>query len=362
MTLMNRCWSSWLLTLFTVAGLGCGAPNTTSGRDAGERVADAGPVDVGAVDAGADAGSPCTLAPPASERVQVNNAFGPLVGTLVVPPSCGPVPVVLLVSGTGTQDRDGNDGPGSPYQPATQKRLAEVLLDAGIASLRYDDHGAAESFNGAPPRVEDFSFDLEVADAARWIALLRQDTRFSTVSGAGHSQGSLTLLVAHQTAPLDGFVSLAGTSLRAGRLLMQQATGNLDATSMAQLSQAVAELEEGALPGPLPAPLDNVLPVELQPYLRSYFKFDPVVELGRVGVPVLIAHGSTDRTVPVAQASQLQAARPTAKLVIVQNMAHTLKRATASAADQQAARSNPNLPIARELADALAAFVHELRR
>lgn len=350
------------MTLFTLAGLGCGAPNATTNTDAGLAQVAAGAVDAGAVDAGVDAGSTCLPVAAFSERVQVRNAFGTLVGTLVVPPSCGPVPVVLLVSGTGTQDRDGNDGPGSPYQPATQKRLAEALLDAGIASLRYDDHGAAESYNGAPPRVEDFSFDLEVADAARWIALLRQDARFSTVSGAGHSQGSLTLMLAHQTAPLDGLVSLAGTSLRAGRLLMQQATGNLDDAAMAQLGQAVAALEAGVLPGVLPAPLDQVLPLELQPYLRSYFKFDPVVELGRVGVPVLIAHGSTDRTVPVAQASQLEATRPTAKLVIVQNMAHTLKRATSSAADQQAARSNPNLPIARELAEALTAFIHELGR
>jgi uncharacterized protein len=339
---------------------GPGAPAPLS-IDAGDTSVDAGLVDT-SIDAGFDGGTTCLQVFATSERVQVSNAFGVLVGTLDVPASaCGPVPVVLLVSGTGTQDRDGNDPPGSSYQPATQRRLAEVLLDAGIASLRYDDHGAAESYGAAPARVEDFTFDLEAADAARWITLLRKDARFSTVAGAGHSQGSLTLMLAHQTAPLDGFVSLSGTSLRAGRLLLLQATGNLSNTSMERLTQAVSELEAGRLPGPLPAPLDNVLPVEFQPYLLSYFRFDPVAELAKIGVPVLIAHGTTDRNVPVIQASQLQAAKPTATLLVVENMSHTLKRATFSATDQQAARSNPNLPIAQELANALPVFAHALR-
>jgi uncharacterized protein len=345
----------WLLTLFSLSltGLACGAPGASiDARD--------GSVD--GVDSGVDAGPTCVKVVAASERVQVNNAFGALVGTLEIPASaCGPVPVVLLVSGTGTQDRDGNDGPGSRYQPATQKRLAELLLDAGIASLRYDDHGASESNTAAPPRLEDFTFDLEVADAARWIALLRRDARFSKVIGAGHSQGSLTLMLSHQNSPLDGFVSLAGRSLSAGRL-MAQATGQISDANMTRLTRAVADLEAGVLPGPLPAPLDQTLPVELQPYLRSYFKFDPVVELAKVGVPVLIAHGTTDRTVPVAQASQLQAAKPASTVLVVQNMAHTLKRATSSAADQRAAQSNPDLPIAQELAAELPLFIRSIGR
>ena len=351
-----RASSCWLLTAITLslASLGCGAPAAP---------VDAADGSVDGIDAGVDAGPTCVKVAAASERVQVNNAYGALVGTLEIPASaCGPVPVVLLVSGTGTQDRDGNDAPGSPYQPATQKRLSELLLDGGVASLRYDDHGAGASYNAGPPRVEDFTFDLEVADAARWTVLLRQDARFSKVLGAGHSQGSLTLMLSHQTAPLDGFISLAGTSLRAGRLLMVQATGRISDASMMRLTQAVEALEAGVLPGPLPAPLDRALPVDLQPYLRSYFKFDPLVELAKFGVPVLIAHGTTDRTVPVAQASQLQGAKPTATLLVVPNMAHTLKRATSSAADQNAALSNPSLPIAQELADGLPLFIRDIGR
>ena len=80
----------------------------------------------------------------------------------------------------------------------------------------------------------------------------------------------------------------------------------------------------------------------VQPYLISWFKYVPSVELARLTIPVLIIQGTTDIQVPVAEAKALQAAKPEAQLVIVDGMNHVHE-------DGDAIRQNksPRIPIRR---------------
>src|SRR5690606_40470614 len=87
---------------------------------------------------------------------------GQLHGTLLLPKSDQPLPVALLVAGSGPTDRNGNNPMG---RNDSLKRLAQGLAKQGVASLRYDKRGVGESLALAPDE-RDLSVDAYVADAA----------------------------------------------------------------------------------------------------------------------------------------------------------------------------------------------------
>src|SRR4051812_47108699 len=85
-------------------------------------------------------------APPAaaSSSVQLVTGTGTVFGTLTVPGGTAKVPVALIIAGSGPTDRDGNS-PMLPGKNNMYKQLADALASAGVASLRYDKRGIAES-------------------------------------------------------------------------------------------------------------------------------------------------------------------------------------------------------------------------
>ena len=89
---------------------------------------------------------------------------GGIHGTQLRPSNDAPVPVVLLIAGSGPTDRNGNVA-GLPGPNDSLKMLAEGLAANGIASVRYDKRGIAAS-SSAGPKEADLRFDTYVADAA----------------------------------------------------------------------------------------------------------------------------------------------------------------------------------------------------
>jgi hypothetical protein len=86
-------------------------------------------------------------------------------------------------------------------------------------------------------------------------------------------------------------------------------------------------------------------------------KYDPAAEFAKVAAPVLVVHGKADEDVALADAELLHASKPGSELVEIDAMAHMLKRATSSAASQEAARTDRTVPLAEGLVPALRAFV-----
>jgi uncharacterized protein len=316
--------------------------------------------DTGTQDGGAEAtpdAPSCTPVAASSEPVTVQNEYGSLGGVLEIPEGCSPMPVVLILSGSGTSDRDGNT-PGDPNRTDLYKLLGEALRDqAHVATLRYDDHGLGASASALPADVTDFRFETEVKDAGRFVDLMRSDSRFSKVVVAGHSQGSLTGILAAKSSPIDGLISLAGAGRPAGELLHDQLASKLTPALLAELDAAIAKLEAGELAGPLTPPLDQILPEYVQPYVISWFKYDPEQEIGTLQAPTLLVQGKTDTQVSVEDAELLQQGKPDATLALIDDMCHPLKQANLDPNEQKAAYTDPTVPLAAGLMPPLVEFM-----
>ncbi len=271
-----------------------------------------------------------------------------------------PWPVVLLISGSGPTDRNGNS-PMLPGENNSLRMVAEALAARGIASVRYDKRGIGAS-RSAMGSEADLRFEMYADDAATWAQQLRADRRFSTVTIVGHSEGSLLGMLATRRAKADAYVSIAGVGRPADQVLHDQLAAGAPAALAAEADRAMALLVAGKTADSVSPALAALFRPSVQPYIISWFRYDPSAELRTLGVPVLILQGTTDFQVTVEDARLLAAADPKATLLIVDGMNHVLKMVPADQAAQVRSYSDPSLPVAPQLIDAIATFVKGVRR
>lgn len=295
-----------------------------------------------------------------SEPIRLATATGVLEGTLLCPASQSPWPVAVIIAGSGPTDRDGNTA-GLPGPNNSLRMLAEGLAARGIASVRYDKRGIAAS-RAAGLQEADLRFDTFADDAAAWIRQLRGDSRFTTITVVGHSEGSLLGMLAAQRAGADGFVSIAGAGRPAATLLHEQIAARAPAEIAATSDRILEQLKAGKTVDSVPPALGALFRPSVQPYLISWFGHDPAVELRALHVPVLIAQGTTDLQVSVEDARLLVTSKPDATLLIVDGMNHVLKLVGPDLTAQVKSYSDPSLPIAPDLVDAIARFVKTIAR
>jgi len=157
--------------------------------------------------------------PYTTEEVSFNNEKAKVVlaGTLVYPVDYNPkkpVPVVIMITGSGFQNRDEEMLEHKPFLV-----IADYLARNGIASLRYDDRGFAQStgvFSQAT--TEDF-----MEDAAAGVEWLRsQGKKFSNVGVIGHSEGATIAFMLAAKGKADFVVSLAGPAVKGDTILAEQ--------------------------------------------------------------------------------------------------------------------------------------------
>jgi pimeloyl-ACP methyl ester carboxylesterase len=249
---------------------------------------------------------------------------GTIYGTLTMPVGRAKPPVVLVIAGSGPTDRNGN---ASTLVLNMYAKLAAALAERGIATVRYDKRGIAASHAAGPDETL-LRFDAYVADAAALIRQLRADGRFSSVTVVGHSEGSLVGMIAAQSAPVDAYVSLEGAGFPANVVLARQLATNLAAYPEleAQSERILASLVRGKLvaASDVPAPLLSLYRPSIQPYLMSWFAYDPRVEIVKATGRVTIVQGTHDVQVSVDDGKALAAARPSATFVLIDGMTHVL--------------------------------------
>lgn len=251
---------------------------------------------------------PQTPVPPfpyKEESVSFTNAQYTFNGTLTLPENYSKnTPVVLMVTGSGQQNRDEELFSHKPFAV-----IADALARQGIASLRYDDRGwGDESVNFADFTTDDFR-----QDAAAAIPLLRK--RFNKVGILGHSEGGTIAMMLAAEGKADFIVSLAGMAISGKETLIMQNRQAMTAIGLPKetvdsycnsISKALDEIASGKKASEIniddvPVALKPVTIKALQqadtPYIRHFLTVDAGKLLPKIKCPVLALNGTKDTQV-----------------------------------------------------------------
>ncbi|SDG40799.1 hypothetical protein SAMN04490204_4170 [Pseudomonas thivervalensis] len=289
--------------------------------------------------------------------ISLDTGNGELFGSLLLPKSDTPVPVVLIISGSGPTDRDGNNPEGGRND--SLKRLAWVLARHNIASVRYDKRGVAASL-AATPDERNLSVEAYVADAVAWSHKLATDPRLGPLILLGHSEGALIASLAAPQANAAAVISLSGSARPIDQVLRQQLSNRLPPPLMLRSNELLDSLKAGRLDNNVPAQLQVIFRPSVQPYLISLFRQDPAQAFAALTMPALIIQGSNDIQVSVDDARKLKAAKPDAELVLIEGMNHVMRIVPNDVKRQLASYKDPNLPLAAELGTRILRFIDSL--
>lgn len=263
-----------------------------------------------------------------SEEVTFQNGEVTLGGTLTLPKQSASSrhPAAVIISGSGSQNRDGSGGVLGLY-----KKIAELLSSNGIAVLRHDDRGIGRS---AMPKKPTAYRDL-VADTRAAVDYLRarKEVDPDRIMLVGHSEGGTTaVVIASEDQKIAALVLLAGATLaNLDKLLMEQTFyqqalerpfNPQDREKYPQVVQwLLARIEEAR------AGKQDAAPTDLYEYLRQHLSLNLPDAYRRVKCPVLILQGERDAQVLPHHA--IEAARTLAEsgnkrvqLRILPNLSH----------------------------------------
>jgi pimeloyl-ACP methyl ester carboxylesterase len=285
--------------------------------------------------------------------IVLHTATGDIAGTLTIPNEGGKIPVALLIAGSGPTDRNGNN---PMMKNESLQKLAYGLAANNIASLRFDKRGIGESRNAGKSEA-DLRFEDYVNDAKGWIELLKKDNRFSKVIVAGHSEGSLIGMI----ASLDlahGFISIAGAGKSADKILKEQLSAQ-PAQVKDPSFPIIDSLAMGKTVHDVPPILFALFRPSVQPYMISWFHYDPQTEIKKLHIPVLVIQGTNDLQVTVDDAKLLVKANTHAQLLLIQNMNHVFRIVEGEKKENLATYITPELPISDELIKSIAQFIRK---
>jgi hypothetical protein len=222
------------------------------------------------------------------DEVTFTNRDITLAGTLTLPEGTGPHPVIVLVSGSGPQDR--NEDIGAPLQPF--RVLADELTRSGVGVLRYDDRGVGESTGTfARATTHDFATD---AEAAIEYLLTRDEIDPDQIGLLGHSEGGyVAAMLGARNEDLDFIILLAGPGVSGRDLIIRQNERLLEAegSSQAEIDAQIAYLQE------MITVLDDPEAVAALTYERVLEQVEgmPEEERAAIGDPEAYARGIAER-------------------------------------------------------------------
>ena len=290
--------------------------------------------------------------------VVLDTPMGQVHGSLLQPMHSSAKVLVVMVAGSGPTDRNGNQ---AMMQNNSLKLLAQALAEKGIASLRYDKRGVGASA-GAIKDEASLRFEDYVSDVAGWVALMGEGEKFKHIVVLGHSEGSLIGMLACQKTPkVHAFVSLAGPGTTAGDLIREQMKPQPPMVRDMVLP-LLQRLEKGDTIGQVNPMLYALFRPSVQPYMISWMKYNPVTEVKKLKIPVMVVQGGMDMQVSTHHADLLKEALPSAQLVVIPQMNHVLKDcASLQMSDQMPVYTDPQLPVNVQLVDELVRFCNSLR-
>jgi len=267
-----------------------------------------------------------------AEEVALTSGTVKLSGTLTIPEGPGPFPAVIMITGSGTQNRDEE-----VFGFKVFRLIADHLTRQGIAVLRCDDRGLGSQAGFGLDTSADFASDV-VAQGAFLRGRPEIDPR--RVGLFGHSEGGIIAPMANQKSPFTFMVLMAGTAVKGEDVLLEQIglIARADGSSEAEIAQSLSlqkrvyklmgtpegekEIasvfadqarrglekmppeQKKAITDP-EAYVQNVAKAQTMafnsPWFRYFLAYDPAPALAAVKCPVLALFGEKDMQVAAKQ-------------------------------------------------------------
>lgn len=293
------------------------------------------------------------------------------IAATITPPAgeVAKAPVVILLSGSGAQDRDE-----TVFGIPVLGQVASRLSDAGYFVVRYDKRGVGQSGG----RIESVSLEAYAEDALavlQWVRK-RRDIDRDRIAVVGHSEGGAVALLAAGRNKGDiaaiGLIAAPGESGRAITLAQQRHALNRTQESEASKQEKIA-LQTRLMDAVISGRGWETIPPELRKqadtlWFKSWLSFDPAEVMRRTDQPVFIVQGALDSQIPPSHADALEAlankrggtpSMATRKLV-VPGVNHLLVPATTGEAEEYATLPDKNVSAA--ITDALIAWLGDVFR
>jgi len=288
-----------------------------------------------------------------------------LPGTISLPKGVGPFPGLVLVHGSGPQDRDETLGPNKPF-----KDLAWGLATSGIAVLRYEkrtkEHGGKMQSVLSKLTVMEES----VIDARLAVELLREQPEVAQdrVCLLGHSLGGmLAPRIAQGQVGVHGIIILAGTTRKLEDVMLDQiqyianVDGKVSKEEQAKIDAVSAEVEKVKKLTPADRGKARILGVN-SAYWLDLNRYDPVALAKNIKKPILVFQGQRDYQVTMEDLKGWQgvkASRPGVSIKVYPTLNHIFAPGKGKCTPQE--YSNPG-HVAQEVVDDIAAWVEDVTK
>jgi pimeloyl-ACP methyl ester carboxylesterase len=248
-----------------------------------------------------------------------------LGGTLTYPNISPPYPAIILITGSGAEDRDETIFGHKPFLV-----LADHLTRKGIAVLRVDDRGVGESTgNYIEATNADFASDVKAG-----IEFLKEQKEINPneIGLIGHSEGGVIApLVASQNPEIAFIILMAGPGLPLEQILYMQGELIAKANHVSEeliskqrkiqesmfsivkneenleiaeqkirktLTEELKDIKDKNLPFTSEDSINAQIQMVLSPWFRDFLTYDPKEALRKVKCPVLALNGEKDLQVP----------------------------------------------------------------
>ena len=197
-----------------------------------------------------------------------------LVGTLSYPIGYkkGKTPVVLMVTGSGQENRDEEVFDHKPFLV-----IADYLARHGVATLRYDDRSFGKSTGGDVDHATTLDF---MRDAASGVDFLRTSKQFGKVGILGHSEGGSIAFMLGAKGKVDFVISMAGIGVKGDTALTAQANKILELTGQS-MRFSTHQYRMNAI-------------IKRSPWLNFFIDYDPSADISKTLCPVMAINGSRD--------------------------------------------------------------------